>query len=299
MDLLAQLFVNGLINGSHYALLGAGFGLIFATTRIVHFAYGPIFTAAAYAAWFAANVLGLPIAAAMLFAALVAAALGTASYQYLYLPFELRQSSSHVALIASLGLFIVLENLIAIVFGTGGRVVDNYQYGIFLVGPVYFSSVQLGQVITMIVLTALLGAYLARTRHGKAILATTDNPEMARIIGIDTVKVSRLVFAHRLGAVGHPSDAHPAQGRGDAEHGLFCCLHRLRRRHRRRGRLSSRRHRRRPGARHGGKLGSVEDSDRVAKFHRIHRAVRGRAAQAARLVWPGGELTWNMSCTSW
>ena len=62
MDLLAQLFVNGLINGSHYALLGAGFGLIFATTRIVHFAYGPIFTAAAYAAWFAANVLGLPIA---------------------------------------------------------------------------------------------------------------------------------------------------------------------------------------------------------------------------------------------
>ena len=61
----------------------------------------------------------------MLFAALVAAALGLASYQYLYLPFELRQSSSHVALIASLGLFIVLENLIAIVFGTGGRVVGT------------------------------------------------------------------------------------------------------------------------------------------------------------------------------
>jgi hypothetical protein len=37
----------------------------------------------------------------------------------------------------------------------------------------------------------------------------------------------------------------------------------------------------------------------VAKFHRIHRAVPGGVAQAARLVWPGGELTWNMSCTSW
>jgi branched-chain amino acid transport system permease protein len=195
MDLFAQLFVNGLINGSHYALLGVGFGLIFATTRIVHFAYGPIFTAAAYAAWFAANVLGLPIAAAMVFAAAVAAVLGVVTYQYLYLPFERSQSSSHVTLIASLGLFIVLENLIAIIFGTGGRVIDGYQYGIFLIGPIYFSSVQLGQVIAMIVLTALLGVYLARTRHGKAILATTDNPEMARIIGIDTVKVSRLVFA--------------------------------------------------------------------------------------------------------
>jgi branched-chain amino acid transport system permease protein len=92
MGLFAQLFVNGLINGSHYALLGVGFGLIFATTRIVHFAYGPIFTAAAYAAWFAANVLGLPIAAAMLFAAAVAAALGVITYQYLYLPFERGQS---------------------------------------------------------------------------------------------------------------------------------------------------------------------------------------------------------------
>ena len=299
MDLLAQLFVNGLINGSHYALLGAGFGLIFSTTRIVHFAYGPIFTAAAYAAWLAANVVGLPIAVAMLFAALVAAALGAATYQYLYLPFELRQSSSHVTLIASLGLFIVLENLIAIVFGTGGRVVDGYQYGIFLIGPVYFSSVQLGQVIAMIVLTASLGIYLAHTRHGKAILATTDNPEMARIIGIDTVKVSRRVFAIGSALSAIPATLILLKDGATPSMGFFARLHRLRRCHRRRGRLAARRHRRRPGARLGREFGSVEDSDRVAKFHRLHRTVPGGAAQAARLVWSGGELTWNMSCTSW
>ena len=61
MDLLIQLLVTGVINGSHYALLGIGFGLIFATTRIVHFAYGPVFTFAAYVAWGVSGGLGLPI----------------------------------------------------------------------------------------------------------------------------------------------------------------------------------------------------------------------------------------------
>src|SRR2546429_266234 len=137
MDLVAQLFVNGLINGSHYALLGVGFGLIFATTRIVHFAYGPVFTVAAYAGWLAAT-LGVPLPLAALVAMVAAAALGVASYLVLYQPFERQQGSSHVVLIASLGLFIVLENLVGILCGTGSQVVAGLDYGIFLVGPVFF-----------------------------------------------------------------------------------------------------------------------------------------------------------------
>src|SRR5690606_13703783 len=50
MDLFLQLLLNAIVNGSHYALLGIGFGLIFGTTNIVHFAYGPIYTLAAYLA---------------------------------------------------------------------------------------------------------------------------------------------------------------------------------------------------------------------------------------------------------
>jgi len=195
MDLLAQLLVNGLINGSNYALLGVGFGLIFATTRIVHFAYGPIYTAAAYATWFAAMVLGLPVVLAVPFGMAAAALLGVASYLYLYRPFELRQSPPLVSLIASLGLFIVLENLIGIIFGAGSRVIDGLQYDVYLVGPTFFTSINLAQVVGLLLLTALLGLFLRRTSYGKAILAMTDNPEMARIIGIDTRRVSLLVFA--------------------------------------------------------------------------------------------------------
>ena len=44
MTLFLQLVLNGIVNGSHYALLGVGFGLIFGTTNLVHFAYGPVVT---------------------------------------------------------------------------------------------------------------------------------------------------------------------------------------------------------------------------------------------------------------
>ena len=84
-------------------------------------------------------------------------------------------------LIASLGLYIVLENLVGILFGTGVRVVD-LDYGIFFLGPVFFTSIHLWQVGSFVILAGGLALFLRRTRYGKAILAMTDDPDMARSI---------------------------------------------------------------------------------------------------------------------
>ena len=195
MDLLLQLFVNGIVNGSHYALLGVGFGLIFATTRIVHFAYGPVFTFAAYIGWLVAGAAGLPVWLGLVAAMLAAVALGLLSYLLVYRPLELRNAPPLVPLIASLGLYIVIENLVGILFGTGVRVVEDLDYGIFLIGPVFFTSIHIWQVASLVVIAGALIAFLRLTRYGKAILAMTDDPEMARIIGIDTLRVTLLVFA--------------------------------------------------------------------------------------------------------
>lgn len=195
MDLLLQLFVNGVINGSHYALLGIGFGLIFATTRIVHFAYGPIFTFAAYMGWLVAGSLGLPVWLGLAAAIASGLVLGLLSYVLIYRPLERNNAPVLVPLIASLGLYIVLENLVGIIFGTGVRVVEDLDYGIFLVGPVFFTSIHVWQVASLVVIGGLLAVFLRQTRYGKAILAMTDDPEMARVIGIDTFRIALLVFA--------------------------------------------------------------------------------------------------------
>lgn len=194
MDLFLQLFFNGLTNGSYYALLGVGFGLIFATTKIVHFAYGPIFACAAYAAWWCTS-LGLPILLALVFAVLVAVALGVGTFLLVYKPIQSRGAPGLVALIASLGLFILLENLLGIVFGAGNKVIADLDYAIFFLGPVFFTSIHLWQIASLVILGTALFLFLRYTRFGKAIVAMTDNREMAEIIGIDTVKLAVAVFA--------------------------------------------------------------------------------------------------------
>lgn len=195
MDLVLQLLVNGLVNGSHYALLGLSFGLIFGTTRITHFAYGPVYALSAYACWWAIAKLGLPLIAGFAAGIAVGAAAGVLSYALLYRPFERAGSSPLVVLIASLGLFIVLENAIGIVFGTDTKVVPSPPASLFLLGPAAVTSVQLAQVGALAAIVLGLWLFLSRTRFGRAVRAQTDNPEMATIIGIDTVRLSVLVFA--------------------------------------------------------------------------------------------------------
>ena len=195
MDLLVQLVANGLVNGSHYALLALGFGLIFGTTRVVHFAYGPVYALSAYGCWFAATSLGAPLWLAVLAGIATGAVAGVLSYLVVYRPFERRGSPSLVVLIASLGLFIVLENAIGVVFGTDTKVVPDPPSAVFLWGPLVLTGVQIAQVVALAVVAGATGLYLTRTRMGKAVLAMTDNAEMARVIGIDTVKVSIIAFA--------------------------------------------------------------------------------------------------------
>ena len=182
------------MNGSHYALLGLGFGLIFGTTRITHFAFGPVYALSAYGCWLA-TALSAPLWLAAAAGIATGALAGVLCYLVVYRPFERDESPALVILIASLGLFIVLENAIGVVFGTDTKVVPAPPSGVLLWGPLVVTGAQLAQVAALAVIALALGLYLTRTRFGKAVLAMSDNPEMARIVGIDTLRVSIAAFA--------------------------------------------------------------------------------------------------------
>src|SRR3546814_19119453 len=109
----------------------------------------------------------------------------------LYKPFVDRQAPTFVVLIASLGLFIVLENLIGMIAGTDKKVVE-VSYGIFLMGPVVFTELQLWQIGALVVIGGGLALFLRLTSYGKAVRAMTDNAGLARVIGIDTGQVPML-----------------------------------------------------------------------------------------------------------
>ncbi len=194
MDLLIQLTLNGLFNGAHFALLAMGFALIFGTTGVVHFAYGPVYAVGAYVIWALVALAGLPFWVAVGLGVAATAALGVASYLFIYRPFEIGGSPPFVVLVASLGLFIVIKNLIGIVFGTDVKTVD-VTYDVHFVGNAFFTTVQVGQVLAALLVGGGIALFLRTSRYGKAIRAMADNREMATVIGIDTTRLSILVFA--------------------------------------------------------------------------------------------------------
>jgi branched-chain amino acid transport system permease protein len=193
-DLLGQLFVDGLVAGSAYALLGVSFGLIYGPTRIVHFAHGSAYAFAAYGMWTAAAVLHWPLLLAALAGLAAAAVAGVFSYLVAYRPLQGKNDANLGLLITSLGIYIVFENLIGIVFGSDTKILSDHEFGVYVLGSVVVTELQALMIALAVLSTALVAALLRWTALGRSARAMTDNPNMAVIIGIDTRAVSVVVF---------------------------------------------------------------------------------------------------------
>jgi branched-chain amino acid transport system permease protein len=193
-DLLGQLTIDGAVSSSAYAMLGVSFGLIYGPTRIVHFAHGSTYTVAAYAMWAAISVFHLPLAVAAAIGMLAAGLVGFLCFEVVYRPLERTNDATLGLLITSLGLYIVFENLIGMVFGSDTKIVSGRDFGVYAFGSLILTELQAVMIVLAIVSVAVVVALLAWTRFGRAVRAMTDNPAMASIIGIDTRATSSAVF---------------------------------------------------------------------------------------------------------
>ena len=115
--LLLQLLANGLVNGCIYALLATSYALIYNTTRTFHIAHGVVYTAGAYCGYVCLIRLQWPLLGAIALTVLLTGALGALSEIAVYAPLVRRNASLLVALLSSLGLYVALVNVIALIFG--------------------------------------------------------------------------------------------------------------------------------------------------------------------------------------
>ena len=197
MDLFSQLLANGIINGSSYAALGLGFGLIIGVTGRFHFAYATTYAVTAYAA-IGAHDHGIPLIPAILIGLLAGALLGMVIEWLIYRPLE--GASPTLALlsifISALGIVIVGENTIRLWIGSRSEILDpGFTVKGLSIGNTTFTSLD---VVTVCILWAVILAVAATiryTRPGRMIDAVRVNPEMARVVGIDSGRVYLAVFA--------------------------------------------------------------------------------------------------------
>ena len=223
--LYTELFVVGIIFGSIIALGAMGLTLIYGIMKFAHFAHGDMMMFAAYLAFFAltGRVVGertevdlgwsldrLPGATtqlgdlsfgyglllAMLVALIAMVAIFIAMDRLIYRPLRQRGSGIVIFAMVSLGIAITVRSLILMLWGAEPRF---YVPGIFLSHEFPFGirlkADQIFIFATVAIVTTLVYFLLFRTRIGKAMRATSDNAELARVSGIDTDQVIRWTWA--------------------------------------------------------------------------------------------------------
>ena len=190
--IVVDLFVQGLIQGSIYALIAVGLTLVYGLLRILHVAHAALFTLGGYLGVVVTNATGsLPLA--IVVAMLAVGLFGMVFYLLVYEP--ILDQPPFVPLIASIGLFIALEEVFRLWYGAQGIsfTMPPVEGTLAIAGI----SIKIAHAITFvssIVLIGALGALAARTRMGVAWRATVTVPEMAESFGVNIRQVRLINF---------------------------------------------------------------------------------------------------------
>ncbi|MEW6261907.1 MAG: branched-chain amino acid ABC transporter permease [Thermodesulfobacteriota bacterium] len=187
-----ELFILGLVHGCSYAIIAVGLTLVYGLLRILHVAHAGLFALGGYLGLLVTNLTG-SLALGLPAAALIVGLAGMLIYRFCYQP--ILDRPPYVALIASIGLFIAMEEGYRLIFGPYGLTyrMPPLQDKIVLLG-VILRQAEVGMVAAAVVLLAGLSYLAQKTRTGIAWRATVDDPRMAQSFGVDTIKVRYLNF---------------------------------------------------------------------------------------------------------
>src|SRR5205809_642081 len=205
-NLFVTELVAGVTLGSVYALIALGYSMVYGILKLLNFAHGDVYMIGAFMGWFALHWLGGPVnpsAAAwlvivlmFLFAMVACGGLGVVIERFAYRP--LRNAPRIAPLISALGVSFFLQNSALLLFGASFR-----DYGTFdLIGTktyqiganLFFSVPKLLTFVSSIALMVVLTLFVARTRIGKAMRATSFDREAAAMMGIDVDRVISTTF---------------------------------------------------------------------------------------------------------
>ena len=176
-----QLFVNGLVTGSVYAIAAVGISLIYGILRLVNFAYGDMMAFGAFAGFFANATLGLPMVASAVFAMAAVAVLSVALDLVLWRPLRRRRAGFMSLFLASIGVALVLRQAMLLIWGPQPRAYDVDPFKVYVVGDVRLSLAQVATIVTAAVAIVVIGVFLARTSTGRVMRAMSDDRVLAQL----------------------------------------------------------------------------------------------------------------------
>ena len=193
-----EQLINGLTQGSIYALLALGFTLIFGTLRMVTFAHGEVYMIGAYVGFEIIRLIAPSFILAILVALAITAFLGVIIE---ILSFHFLRDAPHVtSLLVTIGISILLVNLAQLIWGPETQsvpysILAKLDYGEFTFGGVYITYLQVTVLAVTVFLMAFLYFLINKTKLGMVIRATAQDYEAAYAMGVNINVVFSTAFA--------------------------------------------------------------------------------------------------------
>jgi len=209
VDIFVQQLINGLTLGAVYAIVALGYTMVYGIIQLINFAHGEVVMIGAMVAFTVINLLasgGMPPLAVVLIGTACAIPMcmlvGYTMERLAYRP--LRGAPRLAPLISAIGVSIILQHLAMLVWSRNvmafPQIIPLTTYT-FL--GAYITGVQLAILATCVAMMAGLALLVYRTRLGTAMRATAQNPQVARLMGVDVNRViaATFVIGAALGAV--------------------------------------------------------------------------------------------------
>lgn len=196
MSSFIQQVFNGLLVGSSYALMAAGLTTIFGIMHVVNFAHGELYMLGAFMLFVFAVVAELPFLAAFALAILVVMAVGVAVERLAIRPIFKKGGGLFSTVLVTLGFYILLENLALIIWGPFPKSVASPLAGkIIRFGEISFSQYRLAAMIAAFIILICAHYFMKYTWVGRAMRATFQDLDAAKLVGIQIEKINTITFA--------------------------------------------------------------------------------------------------------
>jgi neutral amino acid transport system permease protein len=183
-----QLIVNGIALGSIIALAAVGLTLTYGILKLSNFAHGDFMTLGAYLTWFT-NQLGVNVWLAMIGGMVGTVGAMLLSEKLLWQPMRRQRASATTVIIISIGLSLFLRNGLIFIWGSSNQ---SYNLPVAEAIDLFGLRVKFSNLIILglaLLAIAALHFLLQNTKIGKAMRAVADDPDLAKVTGIDVEKV--------------------------------------------------------------------------------------------------------------
>jgi branched-chain amino acid transport system permease protein len=207
MDVFVQQVINGLVLGSMYALIALGYTMVYGIINLINFAHGEVLMVAALTSWSVIGLMqesmpGLPgwvmLIIALVISSVVAASLNFTIEKIAYRP--LRSSPKLAPLITAIGVSILLQTLAMIIWKPNYKPYPTLLPSTpFNIGGAVISPTQIMILGVTAVSLAVLMWVVNRTKLGRAMRATSENPGVAALMGVKPDMVISATFV--MGAI--------------------------------------------------------------------------------------------------